>query len=330
MGSSFQPVIAVILLAVLSSVLAVPTSTLPVPQRRQENITPLARTQVSSFKPYTNYASTAYCEPANTLAWNCGPNCQANPSFIPIASGGDGVVTQFWFVGYDPTLNEIIVSHQGTDVSKIVPALTDALTLLGPLDLSLFPGMTLPIQVHTGFAATHASSAPQVLAAVQEGMDTYGATRVTTTGHSLGAAIALLDAVFLPLHLPNGTVMRFVGYGTPRVGDQDFANYVDAQNLTVTHINNKDDPVPILPLILLGFHHPQGEVRIESNGVWNTCPGQDNPSTECSTGSVNLIFNNEFDHDGPYDGVTMGCSSGGATGTAPTGILGLPIPIIAE
>lgn len=69
-------------------------------------------------------------------------------------------------------------------------------------------------------------------------MDEYGARRVTVTGHSLGkydrlsracarktdhdvylpgAAIALLDFAFLPLHLPNGTNVRFVGYGTPRV-----------------------------------------------------------------------------------------------------------------
>ena len=31
-------------------------------------------------------------------------NCNANPGFKPVASGGDGAVTQTWFVGYDPTL----------------------------------------------------------------------------------------------------------------------------------------------------------------------------------------------------------------------------------
>lgn len=46
-------------------------------------------------------------------------NCQANPSFEPVASGGDGVDTQFWFVGYNPTSDEVIVSHQGTDASKM-------------------------------------------------------------------------------------------------------------------------------------------------------------------------------------------------------------------
>ena len=46
-------------------------------------------------------------------------NCNANPGFITEASGGDGGSTQFWFVGYDPTLQEVIVSHQGTDTSNM-------------------------------------------------------------------------------------------------------------------------------------------------------------------------------------------------------------------
>jgi len=138
-------------------------------------------------------------------------------------------------------------------------------------------------------------------------MSAHGATQVTVVGHSLGAALALLDSVYLPLHLPAGTTFRTISYGLPRVGNQDFANYVDA-HLSVTHINNKEDPVPILPGRFLGFHQPSGEVHIEDSGEWASCPGQDNPSTECSTGDVPTIFNgNVADHDGPYDGINMGC-----------------------
>ena len=35
--------------------------------------------------------------------------------------------------------------------------------------------------------------------------------------------------------------------------------------------------------------------------------GQDNSSSQCIAGSANLLKNNETDHDGPYDGVEMGC-----------------------
>jgi hypothetical protein len=93
------------------------------------------------------------------------------------------------------------------------------------------------------------------------------------------------------------------------VGNQAFANYIDA-NRIVTHINNKEDPVPILPGRFLGYHHPSGEVHIMDNDQWVSCPGQDNPSTECIVGDVPNIFDGDLsDHDGPYNGITMGCPS---------------------
>ena len=61
----------------------------------RQSITTLTTVQISSFTPYAFFASAGYCQPSATLAWNCGTNCQANPSFHPIASGGDGVVVQF-------------------------------------------------------------------------------------------------------------------------------------------------------------------------------------------------------------------------------------------
>ncbi len=46
-------------------------------------------------------------------------NCEANPNFHPVASGGDGATVQYWYVGYDADLDTIIVGHQGTDIAKL-------------------------------------------------------------------------------------------------------------------------------------------------------------------------------------------------------------------
>jgi len=93
-----------------------------------------------------------------------------------------------------------------------------------------------------------------------------------------------------------------------QVGNQQFANYVDGANGHLTHINNKEDIVPIIPGRFLGFVHPSGEVHIEDSNAWDSCPGQDNPSKECSTGDVPNIFEGDTsDHDGPYNGIKMGC-----------------------
>ena len=120
--------------ALAVTVHAIPTRTV---QARQA-ITTLTSGEVSAFRPYSHYASTAYCNPSTTINWSCGTNCQANPGFIPTASGGDGSDVQFCgsklelncyifdseilptgYVGYDPTLSTVIVAHQGTDPSKL-------------------------------------------------------------------------------------------------------------------------------------------------------------------------------------------------------------------
>ncbi|KAL7277102.1 hypothetical protein ACG7TL_008947 [Trametes sanguinea] len=296
------------LLSLLAVCLVAPASALPAPaKQRRQSIIALAQAQVTAFRPYTHYASAGYCQPAATVAWNCGANCQANPSFVPVASGGDGDETQFWFVGYDPTLGEVIVSHQGTDTSEILPLLEDADIIQESLDSGLFPGVSSSIKAHSGFAGSQKRSASGVLSAVNTAISKFGASKVTLTGHSLGAAIALLDAVYLHLHLPQTTV-KFIGYGLPRVGNQEFANYVDSLPISVTHINNKEDIVPILPGRFLGFHHTSGEVHIVDTGAWLSCPGQDNTSDDCIVGDVPNIFEgDESDHDGPYDGIEMGC-----------------------
>lgn len=124
-----------------------------------------------------------------------------------------------------------------------------------------------------------------------------------------GGAISLLNAVYLPLHI-SGLKITYVGYGLPRVGNQAFADYLDAHTAlaSVAHINNKEDLVPILPGRFLGYRHPSGEIHIQDSGAWLACPGQDNTDARCTVGDVKNIFDgDESDHDGPYNGVTMGC-----------------------
>ena len=59
------------------------------------SVTPMTSAQVDALTPYTYYASSGYCNPSVTKNWTCGANCDANPGFRPIASGGDGSIIQF-------------------------------------------------------------------------------------------------------------------------------------------------------------------------------------------------------------------------------------------
>jgi predicted lipase len=62
-----------------------------------------------------------------------------------------------------------------------------------------------------------------VLAAAKKALSAYpAATKVVTVGHSLGAAIALIDAVYLKLHLSSSLKFYTYAYGMPRVRDPLF------------------------------------------------------------------------------------------------------------
>jgi predicted lipase len=80
-------------------------------------------------------------------------------------------------------------------------------------------------------------TAAKVFFAVKRAIVESGYHNVTIVGHSLGAALALLDSVYLPIFIPNA-YYSLVTYGMPRVGNDIFADYVD-RNVNVTRITNK-------------------------------------------------------------------------------------------
>ncbi|KAF9646506.1 lipase [Thelephora ganbajun] len=291
-------------LSLLSALGAFAAPTESALEKRQ--IQTLSPGAVAAFKPYSYYAASAYCDASVLKTWTCGSNCNANSGFQPIAAGGDGAVVQYWYVGYDPSLATIIVGHQGTDSSKIIPLLTSADFILEELNPSLFPGVSSDARVHDGFRHDHENTAQDVLAAVNTAVDQFGTKTITTVGHSLGGALSLIDAVYLKLNVPGSTV-KFYGYGLPRVGNREFADLVDNTLDSFVRITNHKDPIPIIPGRFLGFKHPSGEAHIVS-GSWKACPGQDNPDRQCSVGDVPTIFNGNLnDHSGPYDGVLAKC-----------------------
>jgi predicted lipase len=235
-----------------------------------------------------------------------------------VASGGDGSAIQYWYVGYSPSQKTVIVAFQGTNPVELLARLTDEnLAFVPPLP-EFFPGVPMDALLHAGFAIEHIRTASEILSNVKQTLITHGASTVTVTGHSLGAALALLEGVQLRVTLDASVGVRVIGYGMPRVGNRIFADWVDSHlGGNVTHINNQHDCIPILPSEFLGYVHPSGEVHIQDSGSWLSCPGQDNPSTDCSVGAVpGIIQCNLTNHDGPYNGIVMGCSQE-ETKTAP-------------
>ncbi|CAE6418297.1 unnamed protein product [Rhizoctonia solani] len=271
---------------------------------RDTAVSVISAATISTYAPYASLASAAYCSTANT--WTCA-QCNNLPGFVPYATGGDGDSVPKWYVGWWPAQSTVVVGHQGTNPAQLESLLTDAEVVRDTLSSSLFPGVSSSVKVHDGFMKAQAATATVILAGVKNLLSAHSATKVLAIGHSLGGAIATLDALYFKLNLPSTISIKAVTFGLPRVGNQAFADLIDSQIADFSYVTNKKDLVPILPGLFLGYVHPNGEKHIVSAGSWYACAGQDNTNVDCSTGAVPNIFDgNTGDHAGPYDGVYIG------------------------
>ncbi|KAF9464158.1 alpha/beta-hydrolase [Collybia nuda] len=294
-----------ITLHVLTGVRSSPLFLRSVSERRA---TALSTNQISALTPFTQFARAAYCPPEKIQGWKCGEACDALPGFEATLTGGDGDAIQFFFVGHWPQENTIIVAHQGTDPLELQSVLTDLNVIRGPLDSTLFPGIPEAVSVHTGFRDQHAQTANLIFTEVQRLLNEKNSNKVTTIGHSLGGALAMLSALSMRLQLPGEVLVSSTVYGTPRVGDLDFATFFDSQITDVRRINNDNDLVPIIPGRFLGFVHPKGEIHLLEDGGAVACAGDDNADDDqCTIKTVpNVLFGNIIDHLGPYEGIFIG------------------------
>lgn len=58
--------------AIAFSFLSLPTDASPLRPVRRQSITTLSTSQIETFKPFTFFASAAYCNPSTTINWSCG------------------------------------------------------------------------------------------------------------------------------------------------------------------------------------------------------------------------------------------------------------------
>ncbi|KAI0732059.1 Alpha/Beta hydrolase protein [Fomitopsis betulina] len=268
------------------------------------SVTTLSSSDVSSFEPYEQFARATYC--SGVADWSCGDACSAISDFEVTASGGDGDAVQVYYVGYWSTQNAVIVAHEGTDPTQLLSDLTDIDIITKNLNSTYFPGVSDSVWVHGGFADEQAKTASIVLDATNSIISSKGADTVICIGHSLGGALAELDTVFLTLNLPSDITVIGRTFGTPRVGNPDWADLVDSQVTDFTRMNNVDDPIPIVPGRFLGFQHPETELHIVSDDTYQVvaCPGNDDATdADCTIASVpNIVDADLLNHLGPYPG----------------------------
>jgi len=117
--------------------------------------------------------------------------------------------------------------------------------------------------VHNGFYRGYMQVADIITPYVLKLQNQFPNLTVISAGHSLGAALSLLNgAGLVQAGVKNVQVWNF---GEPRVGNHVFSNYTDGIIPTLWRVVNQRDIVPHLPPRDVGFHHVATEVWFPTN-----------------------------------------------------------------
>jgi hypothetical protein len=145
----------------------------------------------------------------------------------------------FGLMGRNPTSRTAFVSFRGTsDVAEWVA------------NLDAVPGDYRPIggfgQVHAGFQDVYELVRTNI--ATNLATATAGCDQILITGHSLGAALAVLAAPDVFRNMPpNKIEPRLITFAGPRVGLSDFVGKFNADIESCFRVVNFLDIVPYLP-----------------------------------------------------------------------------------
>ncbi|KAM0491761.1 hypothetical protein ACHAP8_010391 [Fusarium lateritium] len=217
----------------------------------------------------------------------------------------------------------IIVAVEGTNLSSLVSISQD----VQALPIIPDPRLGLPVGslVFAGWQTAWFNGWVAVRTALAETIKEFPNDQIIVTGHSQGAAIALLTALSIQKEFGKGTTIReIIAYGVPRVGNKKFANAFDAIFPgKYTGVVNGEDWVPSLPSQPI-YQHPSGMVWINPANTtsWQYYEGQENPNGPRSR--VGKIFypNTLQFYWGDHQGIYMHSSMGTTLGPCPAQVGG--------
>ncbi|MCL2717992.1 MAG: lipase family protein [Lachnospiraceae bacterium] len=121
-----------------------------------------------------------------------------------------------------------------------------------------YDNITSDIRVHTGFINTYKMKTVRgkILEAITG--DTH---YIKITGHSRGAALAVLCAVDIQYNYPDRDI-EAVLFGCPRVGNEAFVKSYNKRVDKTVRVENGNDLITKIPFPFMGYRHVGATVRI--------------------------------------------------------------------
>lgn len=201
------------------------------------------------------------------------------------------------FVGVDPSRSQVVLSFRGTQSIR---------NWITNLDIRTDSCDDLPVssdsdcEIHSGFNEAWNQVKDSVYTFIANASSTYPNHTLAVTGHSLGGAVATIAAANLRAQ---GYPCDLYTFGSPRVGNEDFVNFVDSQEGNEFRVTHFDDPVPRLPpssALLGSYRHTSPEFWLTTEDGTNVtasainvsnfevCEGIDNDDCVGSQDGLNI------------------------------------------
>lgn len=186
-------------------------------------------------------------------------------------------------VGIDASINSVVVVFRGSQ--NIKNFLTDA--RIRKIDYERH--LCKKCELHAGFLTSYRKLTDKGLEkAIAAAVKEHPGFGLLFTGHSLGGAVAIIAAVkFNEQH--SGKAVKVYTFGQPRVGDGDYAKYVDSKVTNFFRVVHRKDLVPHKPAYLAFYRHSGYEVWYKDGmrANYHLCRGE---SDDCSNSIGSSTF----------------------------------------
>ena len=222
----------------------------------------------------------SYCRPSKVSSWDLGFVSDLYPNVTDITLIINSTGNAAGFTAYNPDEDEVLIVFRGTEPLSIKNWIDDIDTFF--TDYAGCNGC----KVHEGFYHTYLEVRDKILSSAKILFQKYPNSKKLVTGHSLGGALAIHASVDIIQNF--GKIDRFYTFGSPRVGNQEFADFVNGMTgKFMSRITHYKDPVPHLPLKAWGFFHIDTEIFFnQDNSGYLVCQvGEDN---QCSDAYLDI------------------------------------------
>lgn len=216
-----------------------------------------------SLNLFEQFAAAAYCPGNNNdKAGNSKITCDAgncplvqSSDVISVYEFQNSLVTDVTgYVAIDNTRSLTVIAFRGS--KSVRNFVADADFPVTPTDIC--PSCT----AHAGFWNSWLEARSGVMAALKTAAASHPDNRVIVVGHSLGGAIADFAAAEVR---KSGVTADLYTYGAPRIAGKALSDFITNQNMGGNYrVTHKNDPVPRLPPVVLGFVHISPEYYISS------------------------------------------------------------------